>query len=134
MATLIAGAVAVFVLYTLLQMLRTANPAVMARVAKLAGGVVCLAIAAFTGVRGQLEVGIPIGIFGAGLLGWAPFGIKGIGGLGGLFGGRGMPGRMNTQFLDMSLDPASGRMTGTIVAGPHAGQSLEAFDLSQLMA
>ncbi|WP_398479129.1 DnaJ domain-containing protein [Tardiphaga sp.] len=74
MATLIAGAVAVFVLYMLLQLLRTANPAMLARATKIGGGVLCLAAAAFTGLRGEFWVAIPIGLFGAGLLGWAPFG------------------------------------------------------------
>ena len=41
---------------------------------QIAGGVVALAVAAFTGVKGELAVAIPLGIFGAGLLGWSPFG------------------------------------------------------------
>ena len=45
MATLIAGTVAVLVLYTLLQMFRSANPAVMARGVKIAGGLLALAVA-----------------------------------------------------------------------------------------
>ena len=73
MPTLIAGAVAVIVLYLLLQMFRAANPAVLARAIKIVGGVVSLAIAAFVGLRGELFVAIPLGVFGAGLLGWAPF-------------------------------------------------------------
>src|ERR1700754_4634509 len=92
MPTLIAGAVAVFVLYSLLQMFRAANPAVLARAVKIVGGVVALAGAAFTGLRGELAVAIPIGIFGAGLLGWSPFGASGfnpLGGLGGRFSGFG---------------------------------------------
>ena len=64
MPTLIAGAIAVFVLYSLLQMFRAANPALLARAIKLAGGVVCLAVAAFTGLRGELAVAIPLGLFG----------------------------------------------------------------------
>ena len=74
MPTLIAGAVAVIVLYMLLQMYRAANPAVLARAIKIVGGVIALLIAAFVGFRGELAVAIPIGIFGAGLLGWSPFG------------------------------------------------------------
>jgi len=69
MPTLIAGAVAVILLYSLLQMFRAANPAVLARAVKIAGGVLALAVAAFTGLRGELAVAIPIGLFGAGLLG-----------------------------------------------------------------
>ena len=74
MPTLIAGVVAVVVLYLLLQMFRAANPVVLARAIKIVGGVVALAVAAFTGLRGELAVAIPLGIFGAGLLGWSPFG------------------------------------------------------------
>ena len=66
MPTLIAGVVAVVLLYLLLQMFRAANPVVLARGIKIAGGVVALAVAAFTGLRGELAVAIPLGIFGAG--------------------------------------------------------------------
>ncbi|MEO6839298.1 MAG: DnaJ domain-containing protein [Bradyrhizobium sp.] len=141
MATLIAGAVAVILLYSLLQMFRAANPAVLARTVKIVGGVLALAVAAFTGLRGELAVAIPIGIFGAGLLGWSPFGGSGfnpLSGLGGLFGGGGAqrsPGqtsRVRSQFIDMTLDHDSGNLNGQIVAGPYAGHSLGEFDLSQL--
>src|SRR6202790_2621963 len=88
MPTLIAGVVAVIVLYSLLQMFRAANPVVLARTIKIGGGVVALAVAAFTGVKGELAVAIPLGIFGAGLLGWSPFGISGFN-IGGMFAGSG---------------------------------------------
>ena len=55
MPTLIAGVVAVFLLCTLLQMFRAANPAVLARAIKIGGGVVALAVAAFTGLRVSLR-------------------------------------------------------------------------------
>src|SRR5206468_9960915 len=88
MPTLIAGVVAIIVLYLLLQMFRAANPVVLARTIKIGGGVVALAVAAFTGLRGELAVAIPLGIFGAGLLGWSPFGPQGFGNIGGIFGSR----------------------------------------------
>ncbi len=137
MPTLIAGVVAVVTLYLLLQMFRAANPVVLARAIKNVGGVVALAVAAFTGLRGELAVAIPIGIFGAGLLGWSP---SGFGNIGSIFGvgsaGRspGQSSRVRSPFLDMSLDHDSGQLTGRIVAGPHAGRSLDEFDLSQLTA
>ncbi len=137
MPTLIAGVVAVVTLYLLLQMFRAANPVVLARAIKIVGGVVALAVAAFTGLRGELAVAIPIGIFGAGLLGWSP---SGFGNIGSIFGvgsaGRspGQSSRVRSPFLDMSLDHDSGQLTGRIVAGPHAGRSLDEFDLSQLTA
>ena len=138
MPTLIAGVVAVVLLYLLLQMFRAANPAVLARGIKIVGGVLALAVAAFTGLRGELAVAIPLGIFGAGLLGWSPFGPGG-------FASRralrrrpqrsaGQASRVRSQFLDMSLDHDSGELSGQIVAGPNAGRSLDEFDLPQLMA
>jgi hypothetical protein len=137
MPTLVAGIVAVVVLYLLLQMFRAANPAVLARAIKIVGGVVSLAVAAYTGVRGELAVAIPLGIFGAGLLGWSPFGTSGFSTLGGLFGGQrssGQSSRVRSAFLDMSLDHDSGELSGTILAGEHAGRSLGEFDLAQLAA
>ena len=56
MPTLIAGVVAVVLLYLLLQMFRAANPVALARWIKIAGGLVALAVAAFTGLRGELAV------------------------------------------------------------------------------
>jgi hypothetical protein len=139
MPTLIAGVVAVIVLYSLLQMFRAANPVVLARAIKIGGGVVALAVAAFTGIRGELAVAIPLGIFGAGLLGWSPFGSTGFPNLSGLFGSGaqrspGQTSRVRSQFLDMTLDHDSGELLGQIVAGPYAGHSLGEFDLPQLLA
>jgi DnaJ domain len=138
MPTLIAGAVAIIVLYLLLQMFRAANPVVLARALKVTGGVVALAVAAFTGFRGELAVAIPIGIFGAGLLGWSPFSGTGFGNIGGMFGAgtrsAGQTSQVRSQFIEMRLDHDSGVLTGRIVAGPHAGHSLDEFDLPQLTA
>ena len=138
MATLIAGIVAVVLLYSLLQMFRAANPVVLARAIKIGGGVVALAGAAFTGIKGERAVAVPLGIFGAGLLGWSPFG-TGFGNIGAMFGGGaqrspGQTSRVRSQFLDMSLDHDSGGLEGQIVAGPYAGHSLAEFDLPQLTA
>src|SRR6478752_7373073 len=91
MATLIAGVVAVILLYSLLQMFRAANPVVLARAIKIGGGILSLAAAAFTGIKGELAVAVPLGIFGAGLLGWSPFGATGLPNFSGLFGGSGAP-------------------------------------------
>jgi hypothetical protein len=138
MPTLVAGVVAVVVLYLLLQMFRAANPAVLARAVKIVGGVLALAVAAFTGLRGELAVAIPLGLFGAGLLGWSPFGTAGFANIGGLFGAgqrsSGQASRVRSAFLDMSLDHDSGQLSGTILAGEHAGRSLGEFDLAQLLA
>jgi hypothetical protein len=139
MPTLIAGAIAVLVLYLLLQMFRAANPAVLARALKIAGGVISLAVAAFVGIRGELAVAIPLGIFGAGLLGWAPFGTTAFPNFGGKFPGAsrrssGQTSQVRSQFLDMALDHDTGAMSGRIIAGPYAGRLLDEFDLDALTA
>jgi hypothetical protein len=140
MPTLIAGAVAVLVLYLLLQMFRAANPAVLARAVRITGGVLALAVAAFTGVKGELAVAIPIGLFGAVLLGWSPLLSAGFGNIGGIFSGfgsqrsAGQSSQVRSHYLDMALDHDSGALTGRILAGPNAGRSLDEFDLAQLVA
>jgi DnaJ-domain-containing protein 1 len=136
MPTLIAGAVAVVTFYLLLQMVRAANPAVLARAIKVVGGILCLAVAAFTGIRGELAVALPLGLFGAGLLGWAPFGY---GNIGSFFGGgtrrsAGQSSHVRSQFIEMVLDHDSGQLAGRFVSGPHASRSLDEFDLAQLAA
>jgi hypothetical protein len=120
-------------------MFRAANPVVLARTIKIGGGVLALAVAAFTGVKGELAVAIPLGLFGAGLLGWSPFGASGFSSIGGLFGSQakrspGQTSQVRSQFLDMTLDHDSGELTGRIVAGPHAGHALDEFDLAELAA
>ncbi len=139
MPTLIAGAVAVILLYMLLQMYRAANPVLLARAIKIVGGVIALVIAAFVGFRGELAVAIPIGIFGAGLLGWSPFGAGSFANIGGFFSGLGSPSagqssQVRSQYLEMSLDHDSGQMAGRFVAGPNAGRMLDEFSLEQLTA
>ena len=139
MPTLIAGVVAVFLLYSLLQMFRAANPAVLACGIRIGGGIVSLAVAAFIGIRGELAVAIPLGIFGAGLLGWSPLGASRFGNIGAMFGSgaarsAGQTSTVRSQFLDMTLDHDSGGLSGRVVAGPNAGHSLDEFELPQLAA
>jgi hypothetical protein len=131
--TLIVGVIAVVTLYLLLQTLRTANPAMLARMVRKAGGIGCLAVAAFTGIRGELAVAIPIGLFGAGLLGWSPGGLDRLG-LGGLFGGAAGTAGRHSPLIAVQVDPDSGRLSGRFVAGPYAGRSLDDFEVAQLAA
>lgn len=130
MATLISGAVSVLVLYLLLQMFRSANPAMLAKAARMGGGVLALAVAAFTGLRGEIAVALPLGLFGAGLLGWSPM-ANTFGHLGGMFGGGA---KMRAACIELSFNPLTGALGGTVLAGPHAGRALETFDLAGLIA
>jgi DnaJ domain len=49
------------------------DPKVGARITKIAGGLLALGFAVFLGLRGEIYVALPLGAFGLGLLGWAPF-------------------------------------------------------------
>jgi hypothetical protein len=130
MATLISGAVAVAVLYLLLQMIRTANPALIAKGVRMGGGVLALAVAAFTGLRGELAVALPLGLFGAGLLGWSPM-TGAFGHLGSIFGGASS--RMRAPALELTLNSLTGAIDGTVLTGPQAGRQLSSFDLRALL-
>jgi hypothetical protein len=130
---LIAGIVAVVTLYLLLQMFRSANPAMMARGLKIGGGIVSLAAAAFIGVRGELAVAIPLGIFGAGLLGWSPLGLN-IPGFGSAGRSSGQTSHVRSSLLEMELAHDTGALNGRFIAGEHAGRSLDEFTLAQLLA
>jgi hypothetical protein len=138
--TLIAGVIAVVTLYLLLQMFRAANPTMLARALKIVGGVITLAAAAFIGLRGELMVAIPLGVFGAGLLGWSPFGSSGFTNFGSIFSGlggarsQGQASQVRSRFIEMRLDHDSGALSGRILAGPDAGHSLDEFTLPQLAA
>lgn len=133
MPTLIAGIVAVVVLYLALQMFRTADPKLLAKAVRFLGGALCLAVAIFTGLKGELAVAIPLGLFGAGLLGWSPLAASGFANFGGRKSG-GQASQVRSQFLEMALDHDTGALNGRIVAGPHAGRDLDEFDLPQLAA
>lgn len=136
--TLIAGIVAVALIYAALNVVRGADPKFLARLIKMGGGVVTLAFAAFIGVRGEIAVAIPIGIFGAGLLGWSPFGAT----LGSAWsnwtgGGRksnGQKSEVRSKFVEMTLDHDTGVLEGRLTSGPEAGRVLDDFTLNQLLA
>lgn len=131
MITLLAGIAVLFLLWYGLSIFRTANPAVMARTFKVIGGVVSVGAAAFIGLRGNFVVAVPLGMFGLGLLGWAPFGPAGFSAR--TRRGAGRQSKVRSSFLDMTLDHDTGTLTGDIVAGPHAGRSLAEFDRDGLL-
>ena len=89
-----------------------------------------LGLGAFVGLRGNIEAGIAIGVFGLGLLGWGPFGAAG------LFQrtqkSAGQVSRVRSTFVEMELDHDSGVMRGHILAGRHEGVALDTLDIATL--
>jgi DnaJ domain len=108
-----------------------ADPKTLARVLRPAGGILAVTAAAFLFFRGHLEVAIPLGLFGLGLLGWGPFASSS------LFQRTqktpGQTSRVRAPFIEMELDHDTGAMRGRILAGRHQGAALDQLDLAALL-
>ena len=129
---LLLGLAALFLGLWALGVVSRIDPKVGARVMKASGGIIAIALAAFLGLRGELAVAIPLGAFGLGLLGWLPFGASSFSGRARKSGGQAS--RVSTAFIELELDHDSGAMRGRVVAGRHAGATLESLDVSTLVA
>jgi hypothetical protein len=131
MPTVAFGIVVLLLVLWALNAFSKADPKVVVRVLRPAGGIAAVALAAFLGVRGRIDVAIPLGLFGLGLLGWGPLASTG------MFQRTsktpGQVSRVRSAFVEMELDHDSGAMTGRILAGPYEGQSLDALDLTTLL-
>ncbi len=130
MPALIFGLLVLVAALWVLGVISRIDPKVAARVMKAAGGILAIAFAAFLGLRGEIFVAVPLGLFGLGLLGWIPFGMTG-------FTQRtrkstGQASRVRSAFLEMELDHDSGAMRGRVIAGRRQGATLEALDVKTL--
>ena len=130
MPVLILGVLALVLGLWVLNVISKADPKTGARVVKMAGGLVTLGLAAFLGLRGEIGIAIPLGIFGLGLLGWMPFGPAGFSQRTRKAGGQ--TSRVRSAWLEMELDHDTGAMRGTVINGPHAGTDLDRLDMTTL--
>ncbi len=131
MPTLIFGLVILVFALWALNFVSKIDPKIGARIMKAAGGLLALGFAVFLGLRGEMGIAIPLGIFGLGLLGWMPFGPAG-------FSDRaqksaGSASRVRSAFLEMELDHDSGAMHGRVLAGRHQGATLDKLDVTTLV-
>ncbi len=130
MPALVLGLVALVLALWALNVISRVDPGVGARVARIAGGLLSIGLAVFLGVRGQLGIAIPVGIFGLGLLGWLPFGVQSAGRA---RRSGGQTSRVRSTYLEMELDHDSGRMGGRVLAGRYQGATLEQLDVKSLV-
>jgi hypothetical protein len=131
MPTLVFGALVLVLVLWGLNGFSKADPKYLAKVLRPAGGILAVAVAAFLFFRGQVEVAIPLGLFGLGLLGWGPFASTGW-----FQRTQKTPGqvsRVRAPFVEMELDHDTGAMRGTILAGAHQGASLDSLEMSTLL-
>ena len=131
MPMLVFGLLALVLALWALNVVSKVDPQLGARVLKAGGGLLSLGMAAFLGLRGEIGIAIPLGIFGLGLLGWVPFGPAG-------FSDRtqkktGQTSRVRTAFIEMALDHDSGAMGGLVLAGRFQGRTFESLDISALI-
>lgn len=131
MQNLVIALVIAFGGYWLLRQFIATPASQAAGLMRKAGGVALIAVAGFLTMRGAFNAAIPIFIVGLGLLGHS-----------GLFAGgfpwgqksAGQRSRVATSLLAMELDHDSGRMEGTVLAGPYKGRLLSALADEELRA
>jgi len=92
---------------------------------KLAGGGI-IAASALLAVRGQMNLAVPVFLFGAGLIGKSAVFPNGFGWPGQKSGGQ--KSRVATSLLAMELDHDTGGMDGTVLAGQTKGKRLSDLD------
>jgi hypothetical protein len=128
--TLIFGLVVLALLLWALHAFTKVKPQTAAVVLKTGGGLGAIAVAGLLGARGRLDIAIPLGLTGLGLLGWLPWSIPGLGAR--TQKSSGQVSRVRSAFVEMELDHDTGAMHGRILAGRHEGTSLDALDVATL--
>jgi hypothetical protein len=131
MPTILFGIVILVLVLWGLHVFSKADPKKVAHVLRPAGGIGALGLAAFIGMRGHLEVAIPLGLAGLGLLGWGPFASTGI-----FQRTQKTPGqvsRVRSTYIEMELEHDSGAVRGQVLAGRHAGAPLDTLDVPVLL-
>jgi DnaJ domain len=132
MLDLVIALVIAFGGYWLLRQFISTPATQVAGVARKAGGFAVIAVAGFLTFRGAFTAAIPLFILGLGLLGKSSL-IPG----GGFSSGQKSAGERShvaTSLLAMELDHGTGRMYGTVLAGPLKGRSLSSLNDGELKA
>jgi hypothetical protein len=130
--TLIAGLATLILLWWLAKTYSRLNPAFVAKNVRRAGGVAALGAAAFLAFRGRIDMAIPLGGFGAWLLGIQGLSLPGFGSATTTPGAKS---RVRSAMLEMILDHDTGALNGRVLAGPFEGRELDSLgdqDLAQL--
>jgi hypothetical protein len=132
-----------------------ADPKMLARILKIVGAIGFGGLAVFFLVRGRIDAALMLGAAAAAALGYLPRGLLPFN-LGSLFGGRGLGGgwqrartgnddldgrggnngqqsAVETAWLRMQLDHATGRMDGDVLQGRHVGRRLSSLSFEELI-
>ncbi|WP_202899170.1 DnaJ domain-containing protein [Methylocapsa aurea] len=129
MIYLLAGLAAFWLGLSALKAFTRANPAALARLIRAGAGAATLLAALFLLLRGRFDMAIGLGGLGAWLLKlgsgspWRMF--KPVG------GAAGRVSCVRSAMIEMELDHETGKMRGTILAGPDEGKLLDSLTRPQ---
>jgi hypothetical protein len=132
---LIIGLILLFLLVQGIKRFARMDAATAARLVRHGGGVLGMIGALLLLLRGRIGLAAAVAGMMANFAGWrttggAPTGFRNVGA--GARAGRSSIAR--SAMLEMRLDHDSGAMTGTILAGPHAGRAVESLSRPELIA
>ncbi|WP_052003000.1 DnaJ domain-containing protein [Microvirga sp. BSC39] len=127
---LLYGIAAATVLWFFLSNFAHANPATLAKLLKLIGGIVALGTAGLLAVRGRIDIALLIGSLGAWLLGWSSLTFPNPGRRAPRASGS--TSRVRSRLIEMTLDHETGAMEGSVLAGTFGGQQLGSLDEARL--
>lgn len=124
---ILLGAIALGLLVWFANNYVKANPALLSRYGKKAGGAAALIIGILLLLKGRADIGIPVAVLGIWLLGinlpiwpwYVPMG-----------NGANTVGRTEKIETERTLD---GRISGRLLKGRHAGEKLDALDFNTLV-
>lgn len=133
MIYLLGGLLLFFLAHTALRAFAAADPAALARFFRRGGGSAALIAAVILLLRGRLDMALGLGGLGAWLMG-----MRGSS-LARMFQSPGGTRRrkvscVRSAMIEMELDHDSGKMRGTVLAGPDEGKSLDSMTRSQCEA
>jgi len=134
--SLLYGVAVLILVWWLAKLFAGANPKVLAKLGKTAGGVASLGVAALLMARGRMDMAVFLGGIGAWLLGWSA---TGPGGIRFPWADRGGPtpgatSKVGSILLEMELDHDSGAMRGKVRSGAYAGRDLDSLEPAELSA
>ena len=129
--TLLLGLAVLLMLLFLGRMIAASDPKKLAKALQTIGGVASLLLAAFLAIRGQFLFAVPLGFFGASLLGWvaAPASWTRR-----TQRSTGQVSRVRAAFVEMELDHDSAEMRGRVLKGKYENVPLDALDPAALLS
>ncbi|HEX6956682.1 MAG TPA: DnaJ domain-containing protein [Ferrovibrio sp.] len=156
------GVIGVIILWLAAQAFVRADPKALAKGLRIVAAILCGGFGLFFLVRGRVDVAVFLALAAIGALGYWPRGLFQLGGQlfgkGGLLGGRGLGSgwsrartgydssgpspagssgnrsSVETAWLRMQLDHATGRMDGDVLQGVFAGRRLSSLTFDDLVA